>query len=904
MKCFICDAPTWNGVAGYCSKKCENEGKQRITTKNTFVHLDSDCGHDTSNSRRTRSFPANFGSFHDMETFATDDYAEALPATPDSDGPLRTATPDSYSAFGCSLQRENEEIKIKNTFIYLDSDCRDDTSNSRRTRSFPANFGSFHMMEPFATDDYTETLTATSDSDAPLRTATPDSYSAFDCYSRQRWVDIEDAEVPDSDERNTTHHDDEKFSETNNGNSTCQPCVNKKHGCTGDSWNGDPLSKCARRCTDFHCAHEKLVAHQPFAMGKMQNNEDIIVNDAHLRNRDFAVYAEDNQQQVKDDDGRPDMSCERQHFGAPAFHNVDKRRIDQHPEAVNLANARKVIGKVMKLAFRDRNGTREVQDAFNSLQECKSDEARKVIQKLTSEFHGNVVKAALHRFATSALQACILVNKIQDLSFVVAELQQFGAAHCASDKHGSRVLRRLIEVDTDTYSHDSPLRPLLSDLTDSCNIEQKDIDQYLDAVVLTNARKVIGKVMELASCDQNGTWEVQDAFNSLQGCQSDEAREVLEKLTSEFQENVARAVLDPWAHYALQACILANKIQDLSFVVAELQQFGAACCASHNYGCRVLQRLIEVDTGACSNDSPLWPLLGDIIDNCANLCQTCSNARMELSAKKATAALNVKVQHRCSRCSCLCQHGKGIYVLESMLKDCNENYVQRLMDKLTMAVKQKSLDSEGKDFVGHVILKALERGNKDGGHLQACSSQLAEAIRADVDFLFNMCLSRYGSKAAAMIINEAPDKDFGRRFFLQSSPKNEDGVIRSNIEEMFQQEHRYGKMLVKMCAAHNDYNNNVWSCLHYALCRSPMFVAAQSDPHAGHNTEPYGVRNGLIMWADGSWVREDPCLWSLADIARKIHENPYKPEDDAEERDDNAPAAGSKKAQKKNRKWS
>jgi len=92
------------------------------------------------------------------------------------------------------------------------------------------------------------------------------------------------------------------------------------------------------------------------------------------------------------------------------------------------------------------------------------------------------------------------------------------------------------------------------------------------------------------SQDQKGCLKVQEA---LQGAGSDDARRAI---AAELEGHVWEAMRCPHANHVVQKCIMTMRPHALQFIIDEIESRGAAGVrkiAKHQYGCRILQRLLE-----------------------------------------------------------------------------------------------------------------------------------------------------------------------------------------------------------------------------------------------------------------------------------------------------------------------
>lgn len=247
-----------------------------------------------------------------------------------------------------------------------------------------------------------------------------------------------------------------------------------------------------------------------------------------------------------------------------------------------------------------------------------------------------------------------------------------------------------------------------------------------------------GNVWKLSQ-DRHSTWNVQEAI-----LHCDERLE----LALELQGHVWEACKCPHANHVLQCCINNIPAEHMLFVVDEImdREGGVRKIAKNQYGCRVLQRLLE----HCSHEQ-------------------------EKVTSMVEALLSDTVM--------LTMHEFGNFVVGHLLEYCGLSVASRVIDKLVESLPEMAADGQ----LGRVAEKAFRTP-----HCPENRISLANSIVCDCSCLVPMACSRFGHSAAREAFNLAAEPvRIATSIELTSKYANR---LRYN---------RYGKPLLKEAQAMN-----------------------------------------------------------------------------------------------------
>lgn len=241
-----------------------------------------------------------------------------------------------------------------------------------------------------------------------------------------------------------------------------------------------------------------------------------------------------------------------------------------------------------------------------------------------------------------------------------------------------------------------------------------------------------GHVWELAR-DDKGTRLLQQA---LDNAGSDNARTIL---AFELRTHVWEALKCPFANHFLQKCISTLRPADSQFIIDELLQEDLKAVlkvARHQYGCRILQRLLE----------------------------HCTPVQMHLL-----------VESLLTDAVALSKHTYGNYVMQHLLEHGTESHIERLT-----ALLAHNFFTVGNDNFGPAVLtKALEHAKP------AQQMALAHALLEVPGLASTMAKTRHGTSAVKTALLHA-DKSWRAGAFIDLMGQRED--LRKS---------RYGRSLVK-----------------------------------------------------------------------------------------------------------
>jgi hypothetical protein len=189
----------------------------------------------------------------------------------------------------------------------------------------------------------------------------------------------------------------------------------------------------------------------------------------------------------------------------------------------------------------------------------------------------------------------------------------------------------------------------------------------------------------------------------LEDATSDDA---LSALTSALHTHVWEALGSPNANYVIQKCISTLRPHDFQFIIDEILQQGPGAvvvAAQHQYGCRILQRLIEFS---------------------------------------APGQLDALVHHLLGQAAPLCNDMYASYVLQHLLQHGAANHISFLVQQLAKNITTIKANS----FSVCILEMALQRAH------QRDQLVLARELVAQPNLLLSMSSWRHGCHAAKLAL--------------------------------------------------------------------------------------------------------------------------------------------------------
>lgn len=227
------------------------------------------------------------------------------------------------------------------------------------------------------------------------------------------------------------------------------------------------------------------------------------------------------------------------------------------------------------------------------------------------------------------------------------------------------------------------------------------------AVTGTHAFSLLsGRVWSLAR-DAQGCREVQ---NALVAAQTEEERLAI---AMELQNHVWDAIRCPYANYVLQKCITVLKPQSSQFIFDEVVSKGVrrvAQVAKHKYGCRILQRLLELRS---------------------------SPRVRELAEALLADAINTS------------RHQYGNYVMQHLLEHGSREQRASLIRQLARHAPAVGAD----EFACSVVSKAMAHGDRDD---QVSLARALVNVPGTVSYLSR---SRHGHSAVELLLQVLDGED-------------------------------------------------------------------------------------------------------------------------------------------------
>jgi len=211
-----------------------------------------------------------------------------------------------------------------------------------------------------------------------------------------------------------------------------------------------------------------------------------------------------------------------------------------------------------------------------------------------------------------------------------------------------------------------------------------------------------GQVWRLAK-DSKGCRKIQQI---LEDAESNSERAII---ASELRTHVWEAIWSPHANYVIQKCISTMRPCDSQFIIDEIMQQGpgaVVAVAAHQYGCRILQRLLE----HIPSDR-LHALIEDVL----------------------------------SEVIYLSMHDYGSFFVQHLLEYGDASHVSNLLQSLTLHASSLASDPHGVTVLG----KALTHARKDA------QESLANSLASQPRWLVSMSSWRHGYLTAKLTLQAA-----------------------------------------------------------------------------------------------------------------------------------------------------
>lgn len=211
------------------------------------------------------------------------------------------------------------------------------------------------------------------------------------------------------------------------------------------------------------------------------------------------------------------------------------------------------------------------------------------------------------------------------------------------------------------------------------------------------ALSVIGNV-RLSSRSEAGSRRVQHALESGT-CNEDR-----DSIAGELRGHVWEAARCPHANHVIQKCIMTMRPQAFEFIIDEIRSKGACKVAKHQYGCRIMQRLLE-------------------------------HGRVD-QIERLVEDLFVDVIS-------LCKHIYGHFVMQHVLEHGSENHRQRLIMVLEQHAEVLGPDKHG----SALFVTALCYGCAND------QATLSSAILKQDGLITAMAATRHGHAAIKLVLD-------------------------------------------------------------------------------------------------------------------------------------------------------
>eukprot|EP00930_Biecheleria_cincta_P042922 TRINITY_DN29533_c0_g1_i1.p1 TRINITY_DN29533_c0_g1~~TRINITY_DN29533_c0_g1_i1.p1 ORF type:complete len:461 (+),score=80.16 TRINITY_DN29533_c0_g1_i1:148-1383(+) len=194
------------------------------------------------------------------------------------------------------------------------------------------------------------------------------------------------------------------------------------------------------------------------------------------------------------------------------------------------------------------------------------------------------------------------------------------------------------------------------------------------------------------------------------------------KLLAELQDHVVELYESPHGNHVVQVILSKLPGAKHSAILSALEKRGWVEVAKHQYGCRVVERVMEH-----SPARDISPLIGQVLEEVGNLSEHCyGNFPVQHLLEHYSQYGNVVVDCLLARVSELSMHKHGSHVVQAMLRHCDQTNRHRICHALI----QQDLLQVAKHKFGHFVLEEVAELTDDVslGIRQVLSEGLVELL--------------------------------------------------------------------------------------------------------------------------------------------------------------------------------
>ena len=282
-----------------------------------------------------------------------------------------------------------------------------------------------------------------------------------------------------------------------------------------------------------------------------------------------------------------------------------------------------------------------------------------------------------------------------------------------------------------------------------------------DNVETQNIEEIIENAIQLSK-DHSGSRLVQKKYE-------ESSKDIQDRIFEKFKPEILSLSKDIFGNYAIQKVLESNDKEKNNFILESLK--GKIYDLSlHMYGCRVIQQLISV-----IDEKYLSDIILELKDHFAKLIedQNGNHVIQKLIGRLKPGENNDDIYDVVyNNIIDLSKHQYGCRVIQTLLKQCNEAQIKKILEKIYMYVKELSEDQYG----NYIIQYILENNKKN-------NNAIYEGLKGHI---YDFSLHKYASNVIERALNYGNDKQ--RKNIIDEIIKQDDAMqdcILSMVKDKF-----------------------------------------------------------------------------------------------------------------------
>lgn len=181
------------------------------------------------------------------------------------------------------------------------------------------------------------------------------------------------------------------------------------------------------------------------------------------------------------------------------------------------------------------------------------------------------------------------------------------------------------------------------------------------------------------------------------------------RLLTELQDHVVELYESPHGNHVVQVLLSKLPGSKHSAILSVLEKRGWVEIAKHQYGCRVVERVIEH-----SPAKDITPLIGQILEEVENLSEHCyGNFPVQHLLEHYSQCGNVITDRLRPKIAELSMHKHGSHVVQAMLRHCDQSIRQQICQALLQSDGETALCMVAKQKFGHFVLEEVAELSDD-----------------------------------------------------------------------------------------------------------------------------------------------------------------------------------------------